>query len=226
MNQIQTVVPELHETKRSILRAAERLFAAHGFEATSLRAITTEAQVNLGAVNYHFSSKDALIFAVLKRRMQPLNQERLALLDKFEREAGDRPVTIERILEALFRPPLELAARPAKGGRYFVRLMAQCLAEPGAYLKPLVQEEFAERNRRFHRAIRRALPALSDVEAHWRLHFANGVFLHTVAHADVLELSSAGRARVGGIESTLERLVDFCAAGLRAGIVTSRRNGR
>lgn len=216
----------LNQTKRAILDSAERLFAVQGFEATSLRAITARAAANLGAVNYHFSSKDALILDVLKRRMQPLNQERIALLDQFEKGARPKAVTIEAVLEALFRPPLELIARPSKGGRYVVRLMAQCLAAPGAYLQPLIQEEFAEKNRRFHSAIRRALPGLSKSEAHWRLHFAHGVFLHTVAHSQVLELSSDGRCRVAGIESTLQRMISFCAAGLRAGDASSAEKNK
>lgn len=203
-----------HQTKTAILNAAERLFAAHGFKTSSLRAITADAQANLGAVNYHFATKDALILAVLRRRMKPMNDERLALLDRFERDAQDVAVPIEKILEALMRPPLELIARGAKSGRYFVRLLAQCLAEPGHYLQPLIQEEFAERNRRFHAAIRRALPYLSSDEVHWRLHFVNGVFLHTVANSHVLELSSRGRCRLQAIEPTLRRMIAFCAAGL------------
>ena len=206
----------LHETKVAILNAAERLFAAHGFKASSLRAITAEAQANLGAVNYHFATKDALILAVLRRRMKPLNAERLALLDRFEAEAGRKPVAVRKILEALMLPPLELVARGGKSGRYFVRLLAQCLAEPGGYLQPLIQEEFAERNQRFHAAIRRALPYLTNDEVHWRLHFVNGVFLHTVANSHVLELSSGGRCRLGSIEPTLRRMIAFCVAGVTA----------
>jgi AcrR family transcriptional regulator len=207
----------LHHTKRAILDTAERLFATHGFKATSLRAITSEAEANLGAVNYHFSSKDALILAVLRRRMTPLNQERIEILTRFEQEADGQPVAVEKILEALFRPPVELVARGNKGGRYFVRLIGQCLAEPGAYLQPLIQEEFAEKNQKFHAAMHRALPYLSSEEVHWRLHFAIGVFLHTIANADVLELSSAGRCRVTSVEGTLRRMITFCAAGFRAG---------
>jgi AcrR family transcriptional regulator len=216
---------DLHETKRSILQTAERLFAEHGFRATSLRAITARAQVNLGAVNYHFESKDALILAVLKRRMKPLNAARVALLDKFEVEAGGKPVAVEKILEALFRPVLELIAQPSKGGRYFLRLLALSLAEPGAFVQPLIQEEFAERNRRFHAAIRRAVPYLSCDEVHWRLHFANGVFLHTVAHAHVLEFSSGGRCRLGALEPLLRRLVSFCAPGLKNSDEGKMKNG-
>lgn len=207
---------KLHTTKLAILNATERLVAAHGFEATSLRAITTAARVNLAAVNYHFSTKDALIVAMLNRRIKPLNDARLALLDRFEAEAGAKPVPVEKIMEALFRPVLEAIARPSKGGRCFLRLLALCLAEPGDYLKPLVQEEFAEKNRRFHRALRRSLPALSEVEAHWRLHLAHGAFFHVVAHSQVLELSSGGRCRLSNVEAVLERIVNFCAAGLRS----------
>ncbi|MEO6970970.1 MAG: TetR/AcrR family transcriptional regulator [Chthoniobacterales bacterium] len=206
----------IHATKLAILNASERLVAAHGFGATSLRAITSAANVNLAAVNYHFATKDALIVAMLNRRMKPLNDARLDLLDKFEKDAGDAPVAVEKILEALFRPILELIARPAKGGRNFLRLLALCLAEPGAFLKPLVQKEFAEKNRRFHRALRRSLPELSDVEVHWRLHFAHGAFFHAVAHSRVLELSSGGRCRLTNCGSVLERVINFCAAGLRS----------
>lgn len=210
-----SIAPALSKTKLEILDAAERLFATHGFKATSLRAITTEAQANLAAVNYHFSSKDALILAVLRRRIQPLNQERLALLERFGNEAGGEALPVEKILEALFRPPIESVARGAKGGRYFMRLVTQCLAEPGAYLQPLIEEEFAEKNQKFHTAIKRSMPRLSDEEVYWRLHFAIGVFLHAIANARVLELASGGRCRVTSVEETLRKIISFCSAGIK-----------
>lgn len=213
---VATMAEPIHATKLAILNATERLVAANGFEATSLRAITAAAKVNLAAVNYHFATKDALIVAMLNRRMKPLNDARLALLDRFEQEAGDQPVKVEKILDALFRPMVELIAQPSKGGRNFFRLLALCLAEPGAYLKPLVEKEFAEKTRRFHRALRRSLPQLSDVETHWRLHLASGAFLHAIAHSQVLELSSAGRCRLTNCETVLRRIITFCAAGLRS----------
>ena len=53
-------------TKDRILDAAEALFMEHGFEATSLRQITTHAEVNLAAVSYHFGSKERLYRAALQ----------------------------------------------------------------------------------------------------------------------------------------------------------------
>src|SRR3989442_14059352 len=90
-------------TKDRILDSAEKLFGISGFEATSLRDITTDAAVNLAAVNYHFQSKDSLIDAVIARRIQPVNRKRLELLEA----AGENP-SVEQILTAFLQPLLEI----------------------------------------------------------------------------------------------------------------------
>ncbi len=64
----------MNPTKERILDAAEHLFSEHDLSATSLRAITSAAQVNLAAVNYHFGNKEGLIHAVFARRLEPVNQ--------------------------------------------------------------------------------------------------------------------------------------------------------
>ena len=68
---------------------AEKLFAHEGFHNTSLRSITGEAGVNLAAVNYHFGSKEALLEAVIDRRLQPLNRTREANIEKIRKAALD-----------------------------------------------------------------------------------------------------------------------------------------
>ena len=88
-------------TKDRILDAAEALFMTHGYEATSLRAITAAAEANLAAANYHFGSKEELFEAVLTRRLDPMNQRRVALLTTLEERAAPAPVASERILSAL-----------------------------------------------------------------------------------------------------------------------------
>src|SRR5215813_4840679 len=97
------------DTKARILDAAEKFFGTNGFEATSLREITSEADVNLAAVNYHFHSKDSLIDAVIARRIEPVNQIRLEMLEA----AGPDP-TLDQILTAFLTPvlnlPIEIAA--------------------------------------------------------------------------------------------------------------------
>src|ERR1700675_3405038 len=99
---ISTAAASPHDTKTKILNAAEKLFALNGFDATSLRDITAEAQVNLAAVNYHFQSKDSLIDAVILRRIEPVNRRRVEMLDT----AGPSP-SVEQIVEAFLAPLLE-----------------------------------------------------------------------------------------------------------------------
>ena len=95
-------------TKAAVFGAAERLFALHGFQNVSVRDITAEAGVNLASVNYHFGSKDALLFEIFRRRTSELNRERVRMLhEATDRHAGKPPV--REILEALFAPPLRWA---------------------------------------------------------------------------------------------------------------------
>ncbi len=91
-------------TKERILDSAEYLFANKGLKDTSVRDITSQADVHLAAVNYHFQSKDGLVRAVMERRIATLNRQRLELLDTFEQKFGSKSVPIEYALYALLYP--------------------------------------------------------------------------------------------------------------------------
>ena len=52
-------------TQSRILGHALRLFAQHGYQAVSIRAIAQAAGANLGAVNYHFGTKRQLFLTVI-----------------------------------------------------------------------------------------------------------------------------------------------------------------
>ena len=53
-------------TRRQIIETATRLFAAHGYAATSIDAVLLESAVSRGALYYHFDSKESLFAAVLE----------------------------------------------------------------------------------------------------------------------------------------------------------------
>ncbi|MDX1454872.1 MAG: TetR/AcrR family transcriptional regulator, partial [Gammaproteobacteria bacterium] len=89
-------------TRDRILQHAERLFADAGIAATSLRAITTAASVNLAAVNYHFGSKDGLVEAVYRKHLEPVNEARTRNLDRLE--ADQSPLSVEAIVRAFVEP--------------------------------------------------------------------------------------------------------------------------
>src|ERR1700745_3725770 len=124
---LRAVKPQ-HETRTRILDAAEALFMQHGFEGTSMRPLTSTAEVNLAAVNYHFGSKDALIEAVFRRRLDPMNTARIAALE--ELEPTGRPCAADSIIRAFVGQSLRMMEDAKGGGRNFIRLLGRTYTEP------------------------------------------------------------------------------------------------
>ncbi|HVF63484.1 MAG TPA: TetR/AcrR family transcriptional regulator [Casimicrobiaceae bacterium] len=208
-------------TKAKLLDAAETLFMEHGYEATSLRVITTAAGANLAAAHYHFGSKEALFQAVLTRRLDPMNQRRVDLLSRLEREAAPHAVDCEDILAALFTPALELARDPERGGSNFLRLLGRAYADPAPFIRAFLSEQYAVMIDRFKRAFGRALPHLPPRELSWRLHFMMGALSYTLAGTDALKLIAeiapvADRNDGQNDELLLRRLAPFLLAGLKS----------
>jgi AcrR family transcriptional regulator len=204
-------------TKVRLLDAAETLFMEHGFEATSLRLITAAAGANLAAVNYHFGSKEELFQAVLTRRLDPMNQERVDLLTGFERQAAPGPVPCEKILSAMLIPALRLARDPERGGNNFLRVLGRAYADPAPFIRQFLSDQYAVMIARFKAAFGRALPELPPRELSWRLHFIMGALSYTLAGTDVLKLIEELRPdEHANDERLLQRLAPFLLAGLTA----------
>lgn len=60
-------------TPGTLIATARELFARHGYDGTSVRMITDRAGANLGAISYHFGSKEALYAAVVGSVARPLS---------------------------------------------------------------------------------------------------------------------------------------------------------
>ncbi len=218
------------DTREKVLNAAEELFSEHGFSATSVRAITTQAGVNLAALNYHFGSKDAVVDAVFERRIGPLNRERLRLLEDAEARSGQEGPTLEDILRAFLAPAIQWASDPGSGGERFMKLMGRGHSESGDFFSKVIARQFAEVFRRFSRAFRKVLPDLPPEEYFWRIHFVIGAMAHTMAHSATLRyletLQSEGVTVEEGLsidkvtlndpDAVLSRLIRFAVAGLQA----------
>ncbi len=204
-------------TRERILDAAETLFMAHGYEATSLRMLTGAAEVNLAAVNYHFGSKEALFEAVLRRRLDPMNERRVELLARYEKASAPKPVPAERVLAALLIPALRLARDPERGGTNFLRLLGRAYADPAPFIRQFLSDRYATMIGRFKAAFAKALPHLPRRELSWRLHFIMGALSYTLAGTDVLRLiAELNPTDAQNDELLLRRLAPFLLAGLTA----------
>jgi len=204
-----------HETRTRILDAAEELFMQHGFEGTSMRLLTAKAGVNLAAVNYHFGSKDALVEALFRRRLDPMNAARIAELEKLE--ASERSPSSEAIIRAFISPGLRLLEDSRGGGRNFVRLLGRTYSEPNKDVRQLIGQMYAPAMQRYKTALERALPQMPRDELIWRMHFMFGTLAYTLAATDTVQLI-AGCKPEDRYDARLleERLTAFLAAGLNA----------
>lgn len=211
MNYVETV--EVQSTKDRILDTAERLFGAHGFEATSLRAITTAAGVNLAAVNYHFQSKEALIRATIARRIAPVNEERLALLNAVEAQAAGGPLPISAVIDAFVRPVVEMRCH---GANTIAPMIGRIFAEDKEFVERFFKDHLAPIASRFVTAFERALPDLPREEMFWRAHFLIGAMAHTMSGAHLLEAFSGGLCRMDDVEAIVRRMVTAFTAAFEA----------
>ncbi len=201
------------DTATRIQDVAERLFVEHGFEATSLRMITQQAEVNLAAVNYHFGSKDALFESVFMRRLAPLISGCLAELDDLEQQGGK--LTAEDLVKSFIRPCLALSKDPSRGGALFVRLLSRTLVENHRQLREVISQQYSVFVQRYSVAFQKALPELGMEELAWRMHFAFSVMFNAFAGNDVLKIfvrSQIVSAR--DPDMIVKHLVPFVVAGL------------
>jgi len=208
------------DTRERILDAAEALFMAHGYDGTSMRQITSEAQVNLAAVNYHFGSKEALMQQVFRRRLGNLNEVRLKVLDDLEAAAGGKPLKPSQIVDAFFGTLLRLAEQDHHGGRIFLRLLGRTFTEPSDFIRNFMAAEYAGIVERYKQALFRALPDVPKAEIVWRFHFMLGATSYAIAGTDALRLVTDWHVEeedeIDRLDRLLPRLMSFLLGGLRS----------
>ncbi len=205
------------DTKQRLLDVAERLFATGGFHATSLRAITCAAEVNLAAVNYHFGSKEALLEAVMARRLGPLNVIRQDRLEQVAQRAvaeGEKP-DLRALWTAFITPTLELR-RPESGAEYFLSLIGQVLADTNGVLMQVFLRQMSPLFQRLFELTCQALPGVPRQTLFWRVHFAIGSMSHLMRSNDRVPVKPEGVDTDVDIDAITEMLLDYTLAGLEA----------
>jgi len=195
-----------------ILDAAERLFAEEGFHVTSLRQITQAAEANLAAVNYHFGSKQALILAVFRRRLDALNQARLERLDA-ALDAEQVPA-LEVVLDAFVYPAMAFTHGSDDEGHRFMRILMRAFADQDDQLHRALSAEYAHVMRRFAEAIAGALPGAHPDQLRRQLDFIVGALTYTMAESHLKDARSIA-----------SDLVQFAAAGLRGTVDSHSQSG-
>ncbi len=123
-------------TRERILKAAERLFAERGYDATSIRAIVAKARVNQAAINYHFDGKDGLYREVLRAAFRALTEQQLEHAD--EMKAMSREAALAEFIRRQLRP---LLGRDEYSRH--MRILNWETVRPTAVFRKLLSEEAA-----------------------------------------------------------------------------------
>ena len=205
------------DTKERLLSAALELFAESGFDGVSLRDLTAAAGANLGAVGYHFGSKDGLIEAVFERLATPVNQSRLAHLEAYERAVSATGPSVEGVLRALVEPAVRFAKDSSGDGVYYSRILDIAYAlRPPAFTK-LMRDQYDQVALRFIDALADALPRMPREAIVWRYVFAIGAMLHIVDdanHGNRVGRFSDGLGDSTDADQIIDRLIPFLVGGI------------
>jgi len=201
------------DTRCKIMDTAEKLFAEKGFDATSIRSIVAEAEVNLAAIHYHFGGKDELLHAVFKRVVETVNNERLLRLNDLEKNSATPKV--EEIIRAFLLPLLACWRHEPHRIQHLTRLFGQMQSDPERF-STIIKDFFAEVGLRFINALAKALPELSKPELFWRFKFMLGAMHMMVANGLVPKKLGLFLKEEPELEAVTNSLFQFVCGGFQA----------
>jgi AcrR family transcriptional regulator len=208
-------------TKDKIMDAAEKLFARRGFHGASLREITAAAGVDLALVNYHFGSKKQLLGAIIERRGETLNAERLQRLAAVRLSAAPAAPSTEAVVGAFLDPILDRLAHAGPGWHSYFSLIAYVNNSP-EWGRKLMGKTFDGVVREFIRAVMESLPGASPEDIFWGYNFLTGALTLSLAETGRIDALSDGLCRSNDVAALQARLGPYVAAGLRALARTSK----
>ncbi|MGH1462658.1 MAG: TetR/AcrR family transcriptional regulator [Neptuniibacter sp.] len=203
-------------TPSSIVDAAEALFAEQGFTETTVRQITSRANVNLAAINYHFGSKKGLIQAVAEKFITPLCNELTDQMHHFLID-NSKP-SLDELLEMLMRALLVVRKENNNTLPVFMRLLELAYMNNQDDLRDFLVSRYRGKLDEFIGFIREDASHMEDDEFFWRMHFLLGSMTFTLSNFQTL--LSIEKTRFGDegaeVEQILHRMVPVLSAGLQA----------
>lgn len=206
------------DTQEHLLEAAERLFALRGYAGLTVREVAQEAQANVAAVNYHFGSKEGLVMEMLRRRVAPVNAERLRMLEEAKKRVGGAPLRPEEIFEALLLPIGRAAVGDEGPDSTFMQLLGRSFTEPAEFLEKVHRDLFRGLAEAFFRELARTYPEANPAELFWSLHFVVATMLGALAQHRRVTVLSGGLCDEADVDGMLRRLITFVTSGFSAGM--------
>jgi AcrR family transcriptional regulator len=206
-------------TKDKLLRSAEALFSAKGFQEVSVREIAAHAGVNYALVAYYFRGKRALFDEVFRAHTDPLLKEGMKRLHAITGN-GKKP-SVEEILKAWLLPLLQLENNQQPGAIH-LRVTANLSRERWEHTNK-VSNDMRRSLNAFIKALHSCLPHLSKETLMWRLHFVMGALVFGIRQPASLVAISGGRCDPNDLEATFDQILPYAVAGFGAGEIAGNQ---
>ena len=161
--------------QRQNLRAAQKLFALRGFNGVTMRAVASEAGVNLASIVYYFENKEGLYLAVYRQYAEPLMKARMKML----KEADLHP-SLRAYARAFIEPAFRLFLDESLGGPDHVRLLWRLPQEPEYLGRKIYDEFYAPSIQEMIARIRRFCPWDDELSLSWHAHIMSSIFHATL----------------------------------------------
>jgi AcrR family transcriptional regulator len=210
MNHVTETPPE---TRQRIIDAAIQLFADQGFDATSVRDITTAASCNVAAVNYHFGGKEKLYVEAARSLLGDIQGTRMATLGDELRSPAMK--TLEDFLHSFARAfvgPLLSGPRSRVFMTWFAREMVDQRLAPefffDEFIKPFMDLALT--------GMRRFTQNSTPPQQMLCLMSVVGQLMHIVKGLQVFARSANAPPFIPDLDTQIDHIVTFSAAGIRA----------
>ena len=198
---------ESDDVKNRILDAAEKLFCEKGFDRTSVRELTAEAECNLAAINYYFGGKEKLYTEMFRRQFEMMIQGHL---DTIDRVMAEPDISLEKLLRVVIEPPIRRAVDNETKGQVLKLLVREVLDQkinPEYVVKDLKEKFFDRLGQTFMELV----PGLLEEKITLIVMSFDGVILHPFLFMDFYQKTFPELTTDG----LIDHVVRFVAAAIR-----------
>ena len=205
-----------NNAKNRLLEAAEVVFAEKGFDAASIRDITSQAKCNVAAVNYHFGNKENLYNELFRRRLSAMREIRLKSIDTVMAQTDPKP-SLEQLLHAFSVAFLE-PFFDEESGPLFMKLMVREMSDPRLQKQMFTEEIVQPTLKSLGNALKTICPGLNDEKVLLSIVSLIGQLIHIMRISQLIEINQLSGSKELTFEKMIDHIVEFSAAGIRAEI--------
>jgi AcrR family transcriptional regulator len=205
-----------------ILDAAEKLFAQHGRNDVTIRAVAHEANVDPALVHYYFEDIDGVFHEVFQRKSVVINAIRNKAMDSYLAEHG-KNLTIEGVFDVFLRPVFQAIAENPKYWANYAAIVSYTVSLRRDYTsssrfagRELMRETFDVAVRRFIDMLERLAPQAPPEEIYWFYHHVAASLAVALAQTGRIDSLSAGLCKSSDMMAVLDSMVRVFSAGFEA----------